>query len=86
MSIEYISDKELFHIKTKNSSYIFRLRKGYELEHLYYGERINDTRGIEFLSDDNFLGATLHAIDSEFTEEKLSTDRMLREYVPSQQK
>ncbi|MGN0180175.1 MAG: alpha-galactosidase [Monoglobaceae bacterium] len=80
MSIEYISDKELFHIKTKNSSYIFRLRKGYELEHLYYGERINDTRGIEFLSDDNFLGATLHAIDSEFTEEKLSTDRMLREY------
>ena len=43
MSIEYISDKELFHIKTKNSSYIFRLRKGYELEHLYYGERINDT-------------------------------------------
>ena len=80
MSIEYINDKQLFHIKTKNSSYIFRLRKGYALEHLYYGDRIDDIQGIEYLSDNNFLGATLHAIDSEFADEKLSTDRLLQEY------
>ena len=54
MSIEYINDKQLFHIKTKNSSYIFRLRKGYALEHLYYGDRIDDIQGIEYLSDNSF--------------------------------
>lgn len=80
MSIEYIADKKLFHIKTLNSSYIFRVRKKYALEHLYYGKRIDDLSGIEYLSDENYLGATLHAIDAEFAEEKLSTGRMCVEY------
>lgn len=30
----------IFHINTKNSSYIFRVTKHEDLEHLYYGERI----------------------------------------------
>ena len=80
MSIEYIADKKLFHIKTLNSSYIFRVRKEYVLEHLYYGKRMDDLSGIENLSDENYLGATLHAIDAEFEEEKLSTGRLCAEY------
>ncbi len=80
MSIEYIADRNLFHIKTLNSSYIFRVRKEYVLEHLYYGKRIDALRGIEHLSDENYFGATLHAIDAELAEEKLSTGRMCVEY------
>lgn len=43
MSIQYISDKKLFLLNTKNTSYQFRVAEFGFLEHLYYGRKIPDS-------------------------------------------
>ena len=41
MSIHISNDERLFHIETKNSSYVFRVLENQQLQHLYYGKRIH---------------------------------------------
>lgn len=41
MSIHISNDERLFHIETRNSSYVFRVLENQQLQHLYYGKRIH---------------------------------------------
>jgi len=43
MSVQFIDDKKVFLLNTKNTSYQFRVAEYGFLEHLYYGRKISDT-------------------------------------------
>ncbi len=42
MSIRFNAQEKVFHLQTKNSSYVFRVTDFEALEHLYYGKKIPD--------------------------------------------
>lgn len=64
MGIFYEEKTRTYHLKTPNTSYIFRFRGDYILEHLYYGKKIDDTIGIETYCYDPFVSGV--AEDSEY--------------------
>lgn len=50
MSIIRINNQ--FHLKTKNTSYIFSLYKEKWLVHLYWGKALNNETDISYISDE----------------------------------
>ena len=42
MSISFNQENKIFHLQTKNSSYVFFVSNHLTLEHLYYGKRIHE--------------------------------------------
>ncbi len=70
---------EIFHLQTPNTSYIFRKRGEYILEHLYFGKRINDLTGI--IEDIDFKPG-FSALNSEYRKEgiDLTTETIPLEY------
>ena len=71
---------KVFHLKTPNTSYIFRLNGDYILEHLYWGKRIEDITG---LIDKNTFIPAFSAINYEYHEDgiELTTDSIASEYA-----
>ena len=50
MSIQFYADEKIFHIQTKNSSYVFAVVDHNALEHLYYGKKIH-ADNIKYISN-----------------------------------
>jgi alpha-galactosidase len=50
MSISFNKQEQVFHIRTKNSSYVFCISDFDSVEHLYYGKKIPDDR-VKYISN-----------------------------------
>ena len=50
MSIQFNAENQIFHIQTKNTSYIFCVAEHQTLEHLYYGKKVPDT-DVKYISN-----------------------------------
>ncbi len=48
--ITYDKEKRMFHLRSVNTSYVFRILNDYTIEHLYYGRRLSNTVGLEYSS------------------------------------
>ncbi len=67
MSILFEESTRTFHLQTPNTSYAFRLRGEYVLEHLYYGKRLESLVGMETYNYAPFVSGV--AMDCEFAGE-----------------
>lgn len=79
--IVYDSSKGFFHIATKNTSYIIRLKCGFILEHLYYGKRLQNISGKELFPDDEIKGFSAVDCESDADFSRLSTESIMQEYA-----
>ena len=64
MPIIFDNATRTFHLQTPNTSYVFRMRGDYVLEHLYYGNRLNSLKGMFTYNYAPFVSGV--SIDSEF--------------------
>ena len=64
MPITFDSKTKTFHLQTPNTSYVFRLRGDYILEHLYYGKRLESLEGLDTYDYSPFVSGV--AVDCEF--------------------
>ena len=80
MPITFDKKTATFHIQTPNTSYAFRLRGDYILEHLYYGKKLQSLQGVEpYDYSPSVSGAPQ---DAEYAQckELVSTNVILQEY------
>ena len=46
MPVKFDNNTKMFHLYTPNTSYIFKIRGDYAIEHLYYGKKLDNTKGM----------------------------------------
>ncbi len=78
MAITFEKEKNIFHLRTPGTSYLFSIECGKVLQHIYYGAAIDDISGIEQLKAPG-MGAGCEAMDADITPR--STDTMPQEYT-----
>ncbi len=79
--IVYDGSTNIFHIATKNTSYIMRLKCGSILEHLYYGKRLQNIGGIELFPDDEIKNFAAVDCRAGADGARLSTECIMQEYA-----
>ncbi len=70
MPINFDSKTKTFHIQTPNTSYAFRLRGDYMVEHLYYGKRLESLAGMDTYDYAPFVSAV--SMDYEFAGDEMA--------------
>lgn len=62
MPVKFDNNTKMFHLYTPNTSYIFKIRGDYAIEHLYYGKKLDNTKGMEIT---NYNSANCSLMDCE---------------------
>ncbi len=79
--ITFDTGTQIFHITTENTSYVMRLKSDYILEHLYYGKKLDNIKGIGFRAVESGIGFSSRNYETESMFDNLSTDHVMQEYT-----
>lgn len=81
MAIIFDEKSKIFNLKTKTSSYIFKILCDKVLMHIHYGKRIENTENMDYLYRD-FTHASFASFDKDltFNNHRFSTDSLEQEY------
>ena len=78
MAIIFDEKNKVFHLQTKNSSYVFELCGDYIITHLHYGKKLNTIKGIEYNNEGKV--PALYNVDFGYEKEDISSEVLPQEY------